>query len=102
MSAQHIEFNDQINHGRDIRRALNQLQEGRQNLIDVIATLQLMIDGDSSQDAQYTMMTTLCGFPDNATSHAAWNELAALNSKFTDNSQSNVMAAMLQAFAKFG
>jgi hypothetical protein len=103
MAVQHITFNDQTNHGRMIRRALQQLQDGRQGLIEIIGVMQLMIDGDSSDPSQFTYMTTKCGFPDNATAKAAWEELNALKFKLTtDSSQSNVNAAFDQAQHKFG
>jgi hypothetical protein len=107
MATSHITFNDQLSHGRDVARALQQLQEGRQGLIDVVAVLQLMIDGDSSDASQFTQMATNLGMvtngtPENATAKAAWEELVALKAKVTDDTQTSVSAAMLQAFAKFG
>jgi hypothetical protein len=103
MAVAHITFNDQLPHGRLIRRALQQLQEGREGLVDILGVLQLMIDGDSSDPSQFTYMTAKCGFPDNATAKSAWEELQSLKFKLTtDASQSNVNAAQSQAFSKFG
>lgn len=103
MAISFLPFNDQIGHGRAIRRCLNQLHDGRQGLIDLIATLQRQIDGDSSDASQFTFMTSDCGFPDNATAKAAWDELNSLMFKLTtDSSQSSMNAAILQALSKFG
>lgn len=98
----HIQFNDGTQHGRILRRALQQLDDGLSNLNDIIATMTMMIDGDGSDAAQFADVTAKFGFPDNATSKSAWDELNSLASKLnTDASVSSVNAAMKQAFNKF-
>lgn len=102
MTVSHILFNDQTTHGRLLRRALQQQEEGLQNLIDVLATMQLMIDGDGSDSAQFPYVTTRFGFTNDAGSKAAWDELNSLKYKLTtNNSVSDVNAALLQVFNKF-
>ena len=102
MAVAHIAFNDQIPHGRIIRRALSQLEEGYEGLVDVIAALALMIDGDGSQAAHFTYMTAKCGFPSDAVAKLAWEELNSLKFKLTTNASiTDMNAALLQAFNKF-
>lgn len=102
MAVSHLNFNDQLNHGRQLRRALQQLEESTEGLADVLAVFVRMIDGDGSDAAHFTYATAKFGFTDNATAKAAYEELSSLNSKFSGNgSVSDVNAAMVQAFAKF-
>lgn len=102
MSVAHLAFNDQTNHGRILRRALQQQEDGLDGLNDVISTLQLMIDGDGSQAAHFAYATTKFGFSDDATAKAAWEELNSLAFKLnTNNSVSDVNAALKQVFNKF-
>lgn len=101
MAKTNIYFNDQTNHGRILRRGLNTLEEGFESLNDVLANMPHMIDGDGSDAAHFTEVTSRYGFADNATAKAAWDELNSLMAKLnTDNSVTSVNAAMLQAFAK--
>jgi len=102
MAIQNLHFNDQISHGRMLRRGLQMLEEGRDGLIDLVATMTLMIDGDGSDAAHFGEVTTRFGFTSNAMSKAAWDELNSMLSKVNGNgSVSNVLAAMDQAFSKF-
>lgn len=102
MAFTHIQFDDQKQHGRYLRRALQHIEEGYDTLLDIIATMTTMIDGDGSSDAQFSEVTTRFGFGSNADAKAAWDELNSLKSKLvTDDSVSFVNAAMLQAFNKF-
>jgi hypothetical protein len=85
-----------------IRQALSQLEEGRDALNDTISVMQTMIDGDGSQASQFTYVTGKYGFPDDATSMAAWNELNSLAFKLNTNASiTDMMNALLQAFSKF-
>jgi hypothetical protein len=103
MAVSHIAFNDQISHGRDLRRCLQQMEESHVGLNDVLLVMAQMIDGDGSQAAHFTYVTTKFGFDSDAKSKAAWDELQSLASKFnTDASVSSVKAALAQAFARFG
>lgn len=102
MAVQHIQFNDQLPHGRMLRRALDQLEEAIAKLEDLISTVTLMIDGDGSQASHFTYVTSKFGFADNATAKAAWDELNSLMFKLTTNSSiTDMYAALNQAFNKF-
>lgn len=102
MAVNHIAFNDQTNHGRILRRALQHVEEGLKELNDLLATMQQMIDGDGSQAAHFTYATEKFGFGSDAITKAAWDELNSLASKLNTNANvSDVNAALLQAFNKF-
>lgn len=102
MAFTHIQFNDNTQHGMLLRNALRSIEEGYTRLQQILATMTDMIDGDGSQVAQFTEVTTRFGFVDNASAQAAWNELNSMNSKLTtDAAVSSVNAALLQAFNKF-
>ena|SRR5438045_4129041 len=99
MSIQHIAFDDTTPHGRQLRRCLQQLEDGLTGLIDIFAIIGLM--RDAGQTTSY--LVSKFGFPDIATAQAAYDELNSLQSKLTTDAQvSSVNAAMLQAFRKFG
>lgn len=103
MPVNHYEFDDQIDHGRKLRRTLQQLEESHKALPDVLDIMAVMIDGDGSDAAQFSYLTEKFGFPDNATARAAWLDLQTLQSKFAGNtSVTNVRAALLAAYARFG
>lgn len=96
-------FNDQINHGRQLRRCLDQMEESHTSLDDLLLVMAQMLNGDGSQDAHFDEIAANFGFATNAKAHAAWSELSSLAAKFsTDSSVTNVKAAMAQAFARFG
>lgn len=102
MAVTHLAFDDQTTHGRLIRRALNQIENGVEDLNDAIATMALMLSGDGSDPAHFTYLTAKFGFASDAVAKAAWEELNSVQAKLTtDSSVSNVRAAQLQAFAKF-
>lgn len=103
MAIGHLEYNRGTRHGNDLDLLLRSLETGLDGLVDLLAILAQMIDGDGSQAAHFTYVTEKFGFPDDATAKAAWDELNSLASKLTtDGSVSNVNAALLQAFHKFG
>ena len=103
MAVNHISFNDALPEGRALRSMLRDMEQSHIDLPTIIRRMAQMIDGDGSQDAHYTYMTTQFGFASDAKAHEAFNELNSLQSKFnTDASVTFVNAAMLQAFAKFG
>ena len=102
MAVAHIAFDDQTNHGRILRRSLQHLEDGLEELEDLIATIATMIDGDGSQAAHFTYVTTKFGFSSDANAKAAWDELNSLKFKLTTNaSVTDMNAALLQAFNKF-
>ncbi len=102
MAVSHITFNDQTNHGRMLRAALNKGQGFLEDGNDLLGTMVMMIDGDGSDSSQFTYMTTKFGFPDNATAKAAWDELNSCYGKLnTDSSVTFLHAALVQVFSKF-
>ncbi len=102
MAFTHLQFNDQLQHGRLLRRWLNGIESAIDDGADILAVGPTMIDGDGSSAAQFPEVTTRFGFSDNATAKAAFDELNSLLSKFSGNgSVSNVNAALLQAINKF-
>lgn len=99
----HYQFDDQLSHGRQLRRCLDQMEESHTSLDDLIAVMQQMLNGDGSQDAHFDEIATAFGFATTAKAHAAWSELLSLQGKFnTDASVSSVKSALAQAFARFG
>lgn len=103
MAVTHYSFNDQLEHGRKLRRVLQQMEESHKGLPDLLDIMATMIDGDGSAEAQFAYLTSHFGFPDNATARAAWNDLQALQAKFASNAAvTNVRAALLLAYARFG
>ena len=101
MAMTHIQFNDQLQHGRYLRRAIQMIEEGRETLVKTKDVMQTMIDGDGTDAAQFTEVTARFGFTNNATAKAGWDELnSALSKITTDASVTNVQAALLQLFSK--
>lgn len=102
MAVSHLQFNDQLQHGRQLRRHLQMLEESTEGFADVLATMALMLDGDGSSTTHFDYVTSKYGFESNEAAMAAWNELNSLYSKFnSDNQVSNVKSAFTQAFNKF-
>lgn len=101
MAFTHLQFNDQLQHGRQVRSAVNKLDQGLDELGMVIATLATMIDGDSGDAANFTEMASRLGTASNATAKGVWDELNSAYSKIsTDNSVSSVNAALKQVANK--
>lgn len=102
MAVSHIGVNENTTYGRLLRDMLSMLEDGHDRLNELIAAMALMIDGDGSQAAHFTYITTKFGYASDAISKSAWEELNSLASKFnTDASVSSVKAAIAQALAKF-
>jgi hypothetical protein len=102
MAFTHVKFNDQLNHGRMLRRALQQLEEGRDGMVDLFSTFTTMLNPDGSNEANFNEAVTLFGFPDNATAKKAYDEINGLLAKInTDNAVSNTMSALNQVFNEF-
>lgn len=102
MAFTHVQFNDQLQHGRLLRRGLSQLEEGISVLQQAKGTMAMMIDGDGSNIAHFSEFVTRFGFGSTTDAKAAWDELNSLLSKLTTDAQVTfVNAAMVQAFAKF-
>ena len=101
MAFAHISFNDQLPHGRMLRRLLNQAEESDDQFTDVRDVMVQMRDGDGSQAAHYAEVTARFGFATDAKAKEAFEELDSAYSKTSGNgSVSNVRAARDQFFAK--
>lgn len=99
----HISFDETKKHGRELRAALQWLEEGYEALSDLKTVMTHMIDGDGSSATHFAVVTSRFGFTDNNVSKAAWDEINSLLGKLnTDGSVTFVNAALLQVFAKFG
>lgn len=102
MATSNLEFNSGLRHGGLLRSALTNLENGNDSLNDVISCMQLMIDGNGSDASHFNEVMTRFGFSSLANSKAAWDELNSLKFKLnTNDSVTDVKAAMDQAFAKF-
>jgi hypothetical protein len=100
MAFTHIHFDEGSQYGRLLRTMLRTNEQGDDQLADIIALFQSMIDGDGSQDGHYTEVTVRFGFPSNALAHAAFNELASAYAKTSGNGAvTNARAARDQLFA---
>lgn len=100
MAFNHIHFDSTLPHGRILRNALTMNEQADDLLADVVSLMAAMLDGDGSQDAHYTEITSRFAFTSNAKAHAAYNELTSAFSKTSGNgSVSNVRAARDQLFA---
>jgi len=101
MAFAHISFNDQLPHGRMLRRLLNQAEESDDQFTDVRDVMIQIRDGDGSQAAHYAEVTARFGFATDAKAKEAFEELDSAYSKTSGNgSVSNVRAARDQFFAK--
>lgn len=102
MAFPHNHFNDQLPHGRVLRRMLNQAEESDDSMPDILQTMVLMCEGsDPSQEANFTEVTARYGFASNAKSKSAYDELASAWSKTSGNgSVTDSRAARDQLFAK--
>lgn len=103
MAEAHIKIDPNTEYGRQVRRALQLLREGKDLLNDVLDIVAQMRDGDGSQAAHYAYATPFFGTTSDAKTKAMADELSSLAFKLNTNSSvSDVHAAMEQAFAKLG
>lgn len=104
MAVTHISFaQNDGGAGTRLRAMLDKIKAGRQALIDELAIMATMVNGDGTQSSHFPVVTAAYGFGTDANAKAAWDELQSLAGKLTtDGSVSSVNAAQLQAFAKFG
>jgi hypothetical protein len=102
MAAAYLKYNPSTStHGRYIQSLITSFRQSVPGLADCLANFATMIDGDPSNVANYTVLTTAIGAPDNATAKAIYDELTSLNIKLQSDSQvTNVHAAIVQAIAK--
>lgn len=102
MAVSHIGTNEATYYGRLLKNVLTNMQLGTDGLGNILATMSMMIDGDGSLDAHYTYITSHFGFADDATSHAAFDELNSCYLKINvDTSVTNVKSAIAQVYSKF-
>lgn len=102
MTVAHILFNDNTQYGKLLRSPLNKMEEAISEFIEIKGTMQLMLDGNGSDDSHYSYMQEKFGFLDNASAHSAWNELNSVLYKLTTNETTDhVYDALLQVFNKF-
>jgi hypothetical protein len=100
MAFTHIHFDATSQYGSILRSALRTNEAADDQLADVVALFESMLDGDGTSDAHYTEATIRFAFPSNALAHAALNELRSAYSKTNGNGTvSNVRAARDQMFA---
>lgn len=99
MAFTHIHFDDQTQYGRILRQVLRTNESADDQLADVVALFQSMIDGDGSQDSHFTEVTARFVFGSNTLARAAFNELASAYAKTSGNGAvTNSRAARDQLF----
>jgi hypothetical protein len=97
----HYAFNPGTVSGSRLRNALNLFEQGRQYLINELATLTADLEGDGSLDAHFSKVTERYGFQDTSYARAAWLELSSALAKVTtDSSVSSVQSALVQLFTR--
>ena len=102
MAFSKIHYEAGLPHGALLRKALVGLETGLDDLLDTVACMAMMIDGDGSDAAHFGEVKSRYAFFDNATAKAAWDELNSLKFKLSTNaSVTDVNAALIQAFNKF-
>lgn len=99
MAVNHITYNDQLQHGRQLRSAMNKIHEGRDELAELVEIVAQMKDGSTVT----SYIQGKFGTTDLSGAEALVAEIESLNFKLnTDDSQSNLNAAITQANAKLG
>jgi tetrahydromethanopterin S-methyltransferase subunit H len=102
MAITHFQYTPTSQHGSILKSCLSGLETGVTSGNQCLGVMATMIDGDGSNASQFTEVTNKFGFPDNATSKAAWDELNSMMAKINTNADvTNVNAALTQAFNKF-
>ena len=100
MAFNHIHFDDTTQYGRILRTTIRTNETADELMSEIVSLFQSMLDGDGSQDSHYTEVTVRFAFPDNATAHRAFNELASAYAKTSGNGAvTNTRAARDQLFA---
>lgn len=104
MAITFIDMNKQSDLGRTDARALQMIREGRELLKTNLAIKATMIDGDGSDAAQFTRLTSEQGFESNALAKASWDELNSVSTILNKPSGQGDAAgqALNQACAKHG
>ena len=102
MPLDNIQFDSTTStHGRYLRQGLQGLNNGFDDLNEVLANMNHMLNGDGTAEAHFTEMTARYGFGTNAIAKAGWDELNSVMAKLnTDASVTSVNAAIKQILAK--
>lgn len=102
MAVSHIPVNQSVPFGNGLVDDLSQLEGAYNRIKGRLASMSLMIDGDSGQAANYTEMQQRVGLESNEDAKAAFDELNSAMFKLgTNASVTDVNAALLQVFNKF-
>lgn len=105
MAITHLQINDQTQHGRQLRQITNAIDTIMQLMPQMQATLQDMITGDGSTEAQFVEMASRLGtsapadnsMTANAVAMGVWNEFNSAWSKISgDGSVTTVNTALKQ------
>lgn len=99
MAVSHKHFSDQISHGRMLRRALDQFQEGREGLNDFLAIVEQMRDGDGSSAAHYAYATSKYGCASDADMKAIYDDIKVVMDKLNSNASQTQIKAVLDILA---
>ena len=97
MAATYIPINDQKQLGRRHCRGMEQVREGYDTLVESLATMATMVDGDGSQAAHFEAAVTEGTYSTTAAAKASWDELQSM--KFVVG---QAEAAFRQCCAKHG
>jgi hypothetical protein len=77
MAFTHIHFDQQTQYGSKQRRALTNTEDGRDGLFDIREAMAQMRDGDGSAAIHYAEVTERFGYPTDAKSKEAFDEINA-------------------------
>jgi uncharacterized phage infection (PIP) family protein YhgE len=104
MAVNHVSFNDQTHHGRMLRRILNNLEQGFDELNDFIEFFAQARDGNGSLASHFTYLTSLLETGSDAETKMLHDELQSLAGKLNTTGEgvtvTHVKDAILQVFAK--
>lgn len=99
MAVAHVNFNDQTHHGRQLRRGLQQIEEGRQNLNAVLGIIEQMRDGDGSVASHYAYATVKFGCTNDADTKKLYDDLKVVMDKLNTNASVTQVKAVLDILA---
>jgi hypothetical protein len=103
MATTNIEFDRSNQFGQEIKALLNAYRKAVTDGPILLAALAHMVDGDGTSATHFDEPVAQGIFPTNADAKASWDELQSANAKLTtNNSVTDVQAALLQVCAKHG
>ena len=102
MPLDNIQFDSNTStHGKYLRQGLQGLNNGFDDLNEVLDNMLHMIDGDGTSETHFTEVTARYGFVSNTAAKSGWDELNSVMFKLnTDTSVTSVNAAIKQILAK--